>query len=59
MSNARQRDPETPSHGGGLTESGLQRLEEYRRQRDQRKGAFQGVDIRCPIDLLSRGYHCC
>ncbi|KAI0320136.1 putative PRP16-RNA-dependent ATPase [Amylostereum chailletii] len=37
MNNARQRGPETPSHPGGLSETSRQRLEEYRKQRDQRR----------------------
>ncbi|KZV62620.1 P-loop containing nucleoside triphosphate hydrolase protein [Peniophora sp. CONT] len=37
MNNARQRGPETPSHGGGLNESARQKLEEHRRQRAQQK----------------------
>ncbi|ETW78300.1 hypothetical protein HETIRDRAFT_479463 [Heterobasidion irregulare TC 32-1] len=39
MNNARHRGEETPSHPGGLSETGRQRLEEYRRNRDkQREG---------------------
>ncbi|SJL05479.1 related to PRP16-RNA-dependent ATPase [Armillaria ostoyae] len=38
-SNIRQRGEETPSHPGGLSETGRQRLEEYRRNRErQREG---------------------
>ncbi|KAH9487185.1 Pre-mRNA-splicing factor ATP-dependent RNA helicase PRP16 [Psilocybe cubensis] len=37
--NIRQRGEETPSHPGGLSETGRQRLEEYRRNRErQREG---------------------
>jgi pre-mRNA-splicing factor ATP-dependent RNA helicase DHX38/PRP16 len=38
--NIRQRGPETPSHGPGLSSTALQRLEEHRRNREkQREGA--------------------
>ncbi|KAF5383403.1 hypothetical protein D9757_006182 [Collybiopsis confluens] len=35
--NQRQRGEETPSHTGGLTESGRKRLEEYRKHRDKQR----------------------
>ncbi|KIK68997.1 hypothetical protein GYMLUDRAFT_67703 [Collybiopsis luxurians FD-317 M1] len=35
--NQRQRGEETPSHAGGLTESGRKRLQEYRRNRDKQR----------------------
>lgn len=39
-SNIRQRGPETPSHGPGLSSTAQQRLDEHRRQREkQREGA--------------------
>lgn len=40
MNNLRQRGEETPSHGGGLTAAARQKLEEYRRSRDNQRGAF-------------------
>ncbi|KAJ7630356.1 pre-mRNA splicing factor [Roridomyces roridus] len=45
--NQRQRGAETPSHPGGLSETGRQRLEEYRRNRDmQRDGITAGNERR-------------
>ncbi|PSS31934.1 hypothetical protein PHLCEN_2v2294 [Hermanssonia centrifuga] len=39
MNNLRQRGEETPSHPGGLSETGRKRLEEYRKNRErQREG---------------------
>jgi pre-mRNA-splicing factor ATP-dependent RNA helicase DHX38/PRP16 len=40
ITNPRQRIEETPTHTGGLTESGLNRLKEYRRNRDRQRGSF-------------------
>ncbi len=37
-SNLRQRGEETPSHPGGLSEIGRQRLEEHRRSRERQRG---------------------
>jgi hypothetical protein len=39
-SNIRQRGEETPSHPGGLSEVGRQRLDDYRRNRDKQRGMF-------------------
>ncbi|KAK0208098.1 P-loop containing nucleoside triphosphate hydrolase protein [Desarmillaria ectypa] len=53
-SNIRQRGEETPSHPGGLSETGRQRLEEYRRNREkQREGitASQGHRSDAPKGL--------
>lgn len=38
--NLRQRGEETPSHPGGLSEIGRQRLEEHRRSREKQRGNF-------------------
>lgn len=43
ISNARQRGEETPSHPGGLSKEGRNRLEEYRRKRDHQRGVFTPV----------------
>ena len=39
MNNARQRGPETPSHGTGLSETARQKLDERRKERAQQRGA--------------------
>jgi hypothetical protein len=38
MAHQRQRGEETPSHPGGLSQKGRQRLEEYRKSREKLKG---------------------
>ena len=38
--NIRQRGEETPSHPGGLSEVGRQRLEEHRRNREKQRGKW-------------------
>lgn len=38
--NARHRGEETPSHPGGLSEGARQKLDAYRKNRDQRRGKF-------------------
>lgn len=37
---ARQRGEETPSHPGGLSDTGRRRLEEYRRSKDKQRGEY-------------------
>ncbi|PPQ73680.1 hypothetical protein CVT26_010766 [Gymnopilus dilepis] len=42
-SNLRQRGEETPSHPGGLSETGRQRLEEHRRNREKQREGIKAV----------------
>ena len=44
-SNIRQRGEETPSHPGGLSEVGRQRLDDYRRNREKQRGKFMAFCI--------------
>ncbi|KAJ7480011.1 hypothetical protein B0H11DRAFT_1725264 [Mycena galericulata] len=44
--NQRQRGAETPSHPGGLSETGRQRLEEYRRNRDRQREGITAANQR-------------
>ncbi|KAF8640918.1 hypothetical protein AX17_000566 [Amanita inopinata Kibby_2008] len=45
-SHARQRGEETPSHPGGLSETGRKRLEEYRRNRDKQREGITAIHER-------------
>ncbi|TFK47924.1 P-loop containing nucleoside triphosphate hydrolase protein [Heliocybe sulcata] len=44
--NIRQKGEETPSHPGGLSETGRKRLEEYRRNRDKQREGLAVVNER-------------
>jgi pre-mRNA-splicing factor ATP-dependent RNA helicase DHX38/PRP16 len=44
---SRQRGEETPSHPGGLSEAGRNKLAEYRRNREKQKGSFPYFRSHC------------
>lgn len=44
VANARQRGEETPSHPGGLSEKGRERLEEHRRNREKQREGITAIN---------------
>ncbi|KAJ7032499.1 P-loop containing nucleoside triphosphate hydrolase protein [Mycena alexandri] len=46
VDNQRQRGAETPSHPGGLSETGRKRLEEYRRNKDKQREGITAANER-------------
>ncbi|TFK99651.1 P-loop containing nucleoside triphosphate hydrolase protein [Pterulicium gracile] len=51
--NFRQREADTPSHPGGMSDSGRKRLDDYRKERERREGIRASVDK--PKDDAPRG----